>query len=994
MMTKYPRGAEWRRWDLHIHNPMSGLNNQFPRLTSGEPDWEAYIERLESLRGICALGITDYFTIEGYRKILEFRQQGRLKSIPLIMPNIEFRLDKVINTSSGPRRLNYHVIFSDKVTPDEIDEHFLQELKFCFEGDPQRADLSWSVRRPNLEMLGRKLKSEHKAFDDHRADFEIGCMNATVDPSKIKAVLENKQRVFGRKYLIVLPEEHLSLLDWNGQDHQTRKTLLQGADAVFSATEKTIRWTRGEGDLDPEQFCAEFKSLKPCLHGSDGHHLDMLGMPDNKRFCWIKAEPTFEGLKQVLYEPRERVFIGEEPPQLKNDYQVIESIRVEASDWFNATEIPLNADLVAIIGPRGSGKSALAEMIAFAGGADLFRLGDDLEDTFLSKASQRSLANPNPITGAALTLTWRDGTIDSLSIPPNLRHGRQEERVKYLPQKFVELLCAPENNRQLEEEIERVVFQRISKTARMEASNFKELRQASTGALQVKRNRLARTIKALNQSISETWVRISLKRTKENELKRKSAELASLLKNMPQVPQENKEEVRQLEELTKERQQIEGTIARHAEQLTILDTIETKFEVLRHDLDSFNSEIDELLDKTELVADKPIFRVALPSEVPAILTGRRTVLEKTIEALLRIGTSHPSQLKALETVTKQIDEIRVKSKLTETKRKEYEKFQADRKRIEDSIASLEREIKEIEEVLLPRKKQEDDARLEHYLGTFDLLKEEKEILESLYEPLRGALLSSNETAKKLTFISKTAFDVRRHASRGMELLDRRKSTYRDQEDLEAALTSFYRELEDAEFDHDKMRTALIAFRDSFFKQGENKLTIEDQLRKDRRPKEFADWFYGIDDFSVAYSITFDNKDLRFLSPGEKGIVLLLLYLEAENEDNRPLIIDQPDDNLDNISVYPSLIDYFRSRKRTRQIIIITHNPNLVVNTNAEQVFVAEFDGTRTPKVSYRSGGLEDTNRNDPVTGIREEVCKILEGGTEAFQLREKRYALS
>ena len=971
-----------------------GLNNQFPRLTSGEPDWEAYIERLESLRGICALGITDYFTIEGYRKILEFRQQGRLKSIPLIMPNIEFRLDKIINTSSGPRRLNYHVIFSDKVTPDEIDEHFLQELKFCFEGDPQRADLSWSVRRPNLEMLGRKLKSEHKAFDDHRADFEIGCMNATVDPSKIKAVLENKQRVFGRKYLIVLPEEHLSLLDWNGQDHQTRKTLLQGADAVFSATEKTIRWTRGEGDLDPEQFCAEFKSLKPCLHGSDGHHLDMLGMPDNKRFCWIKAEPTFEGLKQVLYEPRERVFIGEEPPQLKNDYQVIESIRVEASDWFNATEIPLNADLVAIIGPRGSGKSALAEMIAFAGGADLFRLGDDLEDTFLSKASQRSLANPNPITGAALTLIWRDGTIDSLSIPPNLRHGRQEERVKYLPQKFVELLCAPENNRQLEEEIERVVFQRISKTARMEASNFKELRQASTGALQVKRNRLARTIKALNQSISETWVRISLKRTKENELKRKSAELASLLKNMPQVPQENKEEVRQLEELTKERQQIEGTIARHAEQLTILDTIETKFEVLRHDLDSFNSEIDELLDKTELVADKPIFRVALPSEVPAILTGRRTVLEKTIEALLRIGTSHPSQLKALETVTKQIDEIRVKSKLTETKRKEYEKFQADRKRIEDSIASLEREIKEIEEVLLPRKKQEDDARLEHYLGTFDLLKEEKEILESLYEPLRGALLSSNETAKKLTFISKTAFDVRRHASRGMELLDRRKSTYRDQEDLEAALTSFYRELEDAEFDHDKMRTALIAFRDSFFKQGENKLTIEDQLRKDRRPKEFADWFYGIDDFSVAYSITFDNKDLMFLSPGEKGIVLLLLYLEAENEDNRPLIIDQPDDNLDNISVYPSLIDYFRSRKRTRQIIIITHNPNLVVNTNAEQVFVAEFDGTRTPKVSYRSGGLEDTNRNDPVTGIREEVCKILEGGTEAFQLREKRYALS
>jgi len=46
---------------------------------------------------------------------------------------------------------------------------------------------------------------------------------------------------------------------------------------------------------------------------------------------------------------------------------------------------------------------------------------------------------------------------------------------------------------------------------------------------------------------------------------------------------------------------------------------------------------------------------------------------------------------------------------------------------------------------------------------------------------------------------------------------------------------------------------------------------------------FADWFYGIEDFSVTYSIKFDGKDLHLLSPGEKGVVLLLLYLEAENQ---------------------------------------------------------------------------------------------------------------
>jgi wobble nucleotide-excising tRNase len=187
---------------------------------------------------------------------------------------------------------------------------------------------------------------------------------------------------------------------------------------------------------------------------------------------------------------------------------------------------------------------------------------------------------------------------------------------------------------------------------------------------------------------------------------------------------------------------------------------------------------------------------------------------------------------------------------------------------------------------------------------------------------------------------------------------------------------------------------LNALREAFLAREGNRVRIEDQLRKDRTAKDFADWFYGTDDFAVTYSIKFDGKDLHLLSPGEKGIVLLLLYLEAENEDNRPLIIDQPDDNLDNVSVYPSLIEYFRTRKRTRQVVIITHNPNLVVNTDAEQVFVASFDGSRSPKVSYRSGALEDTNPTGPTVGIKEEVCKILEGGTKAFQLREQRYAIT
>lgn len=188
-----------------------------------------------------------------------------------------------------------------------------------------------------------------------------------------------------------------------------------------------------------------------------------------------------------------------------------------------------------------------------------------------------------------------------------------------------------------------------------------------------------------------------------------------------------------------------------------------------------------------------------------------------------------------------------------------------------------------------------------------------------------------------------------------------------------------------------IRKGLVELRTAIMEGGA--VDIAESLRKERTAKDFDDWFFNTEAFSVSYSIKYDDKDLQFLSPGEKGIVLLLLYLEAEQEDNRPLIIDQPDDNLDNLSVYPSLVDYFRNRKKTRQIIIITHNPNLVVNTDAEQIIVASFDGAGRPRITYASGALEDTDMSGKTQAIRQNVCKILEGGTEAFLRRERKYAL-
>ena len=151
-------------------------------------------------------------------------------------------------------------------------------------------------------------------------------------------------------------------------------------------------------------------------------------------------------------------------------------------------------------------------------------------------------------------------------------------------------------------------------------------------------------------------------------------------------------------------------------------------------------------------------------------------------------------------------------------------------------------------------------------------------------------------------------------------------------------------------------------------------------------RSVSDWLYSTDHITVGYGLQYDGVDIEQLSPGTRGIVLLLLYLAIDAEDDRPLIIDQPEENLDPQSIFQELVYRFRDAKKRRQIIIVTHNANLVVNTDADQVIVATCGPHRPgqlPLITYESGGLENSR-------IRQHVCDILEGGERAFKERAKR----
>ena len=158
--------------------------------------------------------------------------------------------------------------------------------------------------------------------------------------------------------------------------------------------------------------------------------------------------------------------------------------------------------------------------------------------------------------------------------------------------------------------------------------------------------------------------------------------------------------------------------------------------------------------------------------------------------------------------------------------------------------------------------------------------------------------------------------------------------------------------------------------------------IDNSEKKITDKKEFYDYLYGLEYVGVSFKLKMGGRDLEELSPGERGIVLLIFYL-ALSQNSIPIIIDQPEDNLDNQSVYNKLVPCICAAKQKRQVIIVTHNPNIAVACDAEQIICCKMD-KNTHKITYLSGAIEDQE-------IKQNVVDILEGTMPAFDLRRRKY---
>jgi len=958
------RGSEWRRWDLHVHTPDTILNNQFG-------DWEEYLKAIEAHPHVRVLGVTDYMSITNYSKLKTFKSSSRISNIDLLIPNIEFRIAPPTDKATA---INIHLLIS----PDDP-QHEREILNAL-------ARLDWEYNKRRYSCLPDQLMALGRAFDssikDDGAALRAGVTQFKVDFTGFRE-WHNAEPWLKRNSLVAVAtgQDGLSGFRRDGAWAAHRDEITRFSQILFSGRPGEREFWLGMGSPEDRETVQQLGGPKPCVHGSDAHEIAKLFRPDNDRFCWIKADPTFEGLKQVLYEPGGRVHIGPSPPVYHDQARVIQAVKLSnASGWFDDISVPLNAGLVSIIGQKGSGKSALAELIAYGAGS----WHADEAGSFLNRAGSH-------IQNLSIELEWADDTVSEVKLWDDQSDANE---VRYLSQKFVERLCAEDNiGTELVREIESVIFSNIDPTDTMNASSFEELRAIRTEGIRAEGDRLHQDVIRLIREECELTDNSNKLPDKKARIKTLTDERDGLTKQLPKAASPEEERIQK--ELQEKRQALNAAqqaAAGDKQKLQKISDIRSRVSTFQSQMTRFHSEILTNLKEVGIPeAEHASFRPNFPADTEPPLVRREAELKRLLAQ--REGDADNPAEGTIRWLQRQIQTLSERESADKARQEKVKVIQTRLAAIATEIERIQAEITQIEGPGKERLEQAHRERIEAYVAFFQNLKREHQTLEELYAPVKTKLASSSasEQEEELAFSIRWDANLDKWLERGSVLFDQRKTIpYGTMQDLGNAAR---RVLAPAwtSGDPEKIGAAHSAFLEEFRKP---ELKPRNYLRTGVSVQDVLQWLYEVDHIRLSYGLKYNGVELEKLSPGTKGIVLLILYLGMDVADSRPLVVDQPDENLDNESIYKLLTAYFKKAKTRRQIILITHNPNLVVNADSEQVIVATCARRENglPHITYQSGALENISPEDK--GIRQQVCRILEGGADAFLRRERRYSLT
>jgi energy-coupling factor transporter ATP-binding protein EcfA2 len=1013
------RGSIWRKCDFHVHTPYSALSNEFGA------DFDIYVQKLFKKaieKNVQVIGITDYFTIEGYKKIkqdyLENEQKlkelfsvdeiAKIKDI-LLLANVEFRLNKIVQvnkykdgqlvkTESG--RINFHVIFSDELPISTIEENFLHDLTFVYESDPDEADKRKPLKTANLIALGEKLKKEQK--DLIGSPLQVGMTHAVVDDGKIMDCLANNND-FKEKFLIVIPsDEDLSLIKFNQQDGLTRKLLLTKANALFSSNANTISFGLGEKANCVEDFLKEFKTLKPCIWGSDAHGFEKLFEPDKERNCFIKASTTFEGIRQILFEPQDRVYIGEYPPLFarirasKSNY--IDKLTItnlptydaKKGIWFKDFELKLGLELIAIIGNKGKGKSAIADIIALLGNSHIAK--KDFSFLINEKFCQKGYAE-----NFVGTLTWFDkmSTTRGLNEPIDLTGV---ERIKYIPQSYLEKLCNNEDSN-FKEEINKVVFSRLDDSDKLGKTSFSELETYKTELLArqidqiiIKLGVVNKQIDTLEQKSTPEFKQSleSQQRIKVNalELHNKEKETILVVPNPDSDTSLSLDQRQAAEKVTKLSEAIGALeFAIEVEQFALNnlkikvsdhDHLLSEIEGVRTSVDNWKIEQQPFFEKYQFDINKIL---TLLIDVKSIQDELKKINQSVTDANIKLSSiagSDPTNERSLiiKLGILQVEKSTLEKEL-EKPFKDYQDYlvkikewEAKQKSIvgtatsADTITYYQTELAYIANDLPVELETQKVVRRQLTKDVYNQKRQIQEIYNKMKQAISG-ILEEYSAEQNITIESSFKVD-KTFYTQFFDYVYRYGDFHNNGDEVVRKLANKY------DFDKEDSIDELLAEVDNM-----------DIRFKENRKIDFFNYLCSLSFLKPEYDLRLNNKGLNQLSPGEKGGLLLVFYLVLD-KDNKPLIIDQPEDNLDNQSVAEILVPYIKRAKKLRQIIMVTHNPNLAIVADAEQIIYMNIDKENDYAVSCDAGGIEDKIMNN-------HIVDILEGKMKAFDNRRVKY---
>lgn len=850
------RGSQWRLWDLHFHTP-SSYDYKDKSVTN-----QQLIDGLKNA-GISVVAITDHHCID-IERIRELQTLGKAVGIT-VLPGIEF-----CSELGGSEAIHFIGIFDEKsnletiwtkiqgqcsLTPAEINAKGVERVYCPF---VPTADLIIQLGGIVTVHAGKKSNSVESIKN-----------NLLVKQELKQAILSN--------YRPLLEVGKTSDID----DY---------ASKVFPNIGFTL----------------------PTIICSDNHDIKNYATTSG---LWIKADTTFEGLKQILFEPEERVAVGDTCPDYKPSYLVIDRVDLDEPGFWKQS-IYFNQNLNTIIGGRSTGKSTLLSSIA-----SKFD-GTDTPEPFILEHTD------------SVRVIWADGNEDYHRDLDFLRQSHMFDIAKDTEatnRLLLNIIKDKDECRVALDNYNRKVTQTIAETQRI-LSSLEDL-----------------FVQGLEKQnlIKQFGDKAGIDR-----------EIAVLVSQRDQILKETKIDTTQIEKFSAYTEKI----AKFQIEITVAEQEYSALKNLR------------LLPL--LVLNNSISYVGLSDETTQQLTLKVSEISENanLQMAMAIDLLTTNAEKRIGQAKAEIDRIQ----------KSQEYIQA--KKVWDQNKRLIEIDKRI-----------NDERIK--LQKFTQLSNDFSRIKGQVDNLRVELVSASNTfliscqnVCELMQLSHEGVEIKSI----VELDERRLQDYLDSSldqrgsEMKTLLSEFVCKYKNAD------RNYLV----SIIKKANNsQLSFKGGVST----HEFLAKIFTTNWYRPRIQLYYENDRFDGMSQGKQAFVILKLILEFSQK-QCPILIDQPEDSLDNRAIYNESVKYIRTKKKHRQIILVTHNPNVVVGADAEEVIVANQQGSKTPnendiKFQYVYGSLEVTSEhNHDLTipllhrmGIREHVCDILEGGKEAFANRERKY---